>query len=112
MLDVKPLNNSGNKLFTEFWETTFGCIFSNIKQTGEHLEQCTGYEDLTEIKNSFHDMSLMSIFNNVYKGVYAVAHTLHSILGCEERCSNTITSHPQAVSYTKCLCTVNSTVDW
>ncbi|XP_059930940.1 extracellular calcium-sensing receptor-like [Gadus macrocephalus] len=97
MLDVKPLNNSGNKLFTEFWETTFGCIFSNIKQTGEHLEQCTGYEDLTGIKNSFHDMSLMSIFNNVYKGVYAVAHTLHSILGCEERCSNTIASHPQAI---------------
>ena len=112
MLDVKPLNSSGNKLFTEFWETTFGCIFDNIKQTGENLEHCTGYEDLTGIKNSFHDMSLMSIFNNVYKGVYAVAHTLHSILGCGVMCSNTIASHPQAVSYTYCLYTVNATIDW
>ena len=99
MLDVKPLNSSGNKLFTEFWETTFGCIFNNIKQTGEHLKHCTGYEDLTGIKNSFHDMSLMPIFNNVYKAVYAVAHTIHKILGCGEMCSNTIASDPQVVSY-------------
>ena len=99
MLDVKPLNFSGNKLFTEFWETAFGCIFHHNKQTGENLEQCTGFEDLTEIKNSFHDMSLMPIFNNVYKAVYAVAHTLHQILGCGDMCSNTIASDPQVVSY-------------
>ena len=103
MLDVKPLNSSGNKLFTEFWETTFGCIFNNIKPTGENLEHCTGYEDLTGIKNSFNDMSLMPIFNNVYKAVYAVAHTLHSILGCEEMCSNTIASDQQVVSYTQTI---------
>ncbi|CAL8353002.1 unnamed protein product [Lota lota] len=97
MMDVKPLNSSGNKLFTEFWETTFGCTFNHIKQTGENLEQCTGSEDLTGIKNSFHDMSLMPIFNNVYKGVYAVAHTLHNILGCGEMCSNIIASDPQVI---------------
>ncbi|CAL8334742.1 unnamed protein product [Boreogadus saida] len=28
ILDVKPLNSSGNKLFTEFWEKTFGTYFS------------------------------------------------------------------------------------
>ena len=101
MLDMKPLNSSGNKLFTEFWETTFGCIFNHIKQTGENQKGCTGYEDLTGIKNSFSDMSLMPIFNNVYKGVYAVAHTLHNILGCGKMCSNTIASDQQAVSYTR-----------
>ncbi|CAL8353007.1 unnamed protein product [Lota lota] len=97
MMDVKPLNSSGNKLFTVFWETTFGCTFNHEKQTGENLEQCTGYEDLTGIKNSFHDMSLMPIFNNVYKAVYAVAHTLHNILGCGEMCSNTTASDQQVI---------------
>uniref|UniRef100_A0A8C5CMS5 Extracellular calcium-sensing receptor-like n=1 Tax=Gadus morhua TaxID=8049 RepID=A0A8C5CMS5_GADMO len=101
MLDVKPLNSSGNKLFVEFWETTFGCIFNLIKQTGENIETCTGYENLTGIKNSFTDMSLMPIFNNVYKAVYAVAHTLHKILGCGKMCSNTIATDPQVVSYIK-----------
>uniref|UniRef100_A0A8C5BKA6 Extracellular calcium-sensing receptor-like n=2 Tax=Gadus morhua TaxID=8049 RepID=A0A8C5BKA6_GADMO len=97
MLDVKPLNSSGNKLFTEFWETAFGCIFNNIKAAGENREHCTGHEDLRGIKNSFNDMSLMPIFNNVYKAVYAVAHTLHNILGCEEMCSNTIASDQQVI---------------
>uniref|UniRef100_A0A4W4F0M8 G-protein coupled receptors family 3 profile domain-containing protein n=1 Tax=Electrophorus electricus TaxID=8005 RepID=A0A4W4F0M8_ELEEL len=35
----------------------------------------------------FVDMSLMPYFNNVYKGVYAIAHTLHNLLGCKETCS-------------------------
>uniref|UniRef100_A0A8C5B8Y5 G-protein coupled receptors family 3 profile domain-containing protein n=1 Tax=Gadus morhua TaxID=8049 RepID=A0A8C5B8Y5_GADMO len=87
ILDVKPLNSSGNKLFIEFWEKTFE----------KTLKQCTGYEDLTQIKNSFHDMSLMPIFNNVYKAVYAVAHTLHTIIGCGDTCSNTIASDPQVI---------------
>ncbi|CAL8347166.1 unnamed protein product [Arctogadus glacialis] len=30
MLDVKPLNSSGNKLFTEFWETAFGCTYFSL----------------------------------------------------------------------------------
>uniref|UniRef100_A0A8C5BNM1 G-protein coupled receptors family 3 profile domain-containing protein n=1 Tax=Gadus morhua TaxID=8049 RepID=A0A8C5BNM1_GADMO len=97
ILDVKPLNSSGNKLFIEFWEKTFGCIFNHINQTEKTLKQCTGYEDLTQIKNSFHDMSLMPIFNNVYKAVYAVAHTLHTIIGCGDTCSNTIASDPQVI---------------
>ncbi|KAJ3591117.1 hypothetical protein NHX12_009064 [Muraenolepis orangiensis] len=108
MLDVKPLNSSGNKLFTEFWETAFGCVFNHIKQTGENLKECTGYEDLTGIKNSFNDMSLMPIFNNVYKGVYAVAHTLHNILGCGKMCTNTIASDPLVIShFATCACLSN-----
>uniref|UniRef100_A0A8C5C9P6 G-protein coupled receptors family 3 profile domain-containing protein n=1 Tax=Gadus morhua TaxID=8049 RepID=A0A8C5C9P6_GADMO len=66
MLDVKPLNSSGEKLFT-------------------HQKECTGYEDLAGLENSFNDMSLMPIFNNVYKGVYAIAHSLHNILGCGQK---------------------------
>uniref|UniRef100_A0A4W6C081 G-protein coupled receptors family 3 profile domain-containing protein n=1 Tax=Lates calcarifer TaxID=8187 RepID=A0A4W6C081_LATCA len=74
ILNVKPLNSSSNEMFTE-WE-------------------CTGNEDLTGVHNGFTDMSLMPIFNNVYKGVYAVAHALHSILGCNETCNNKVQLDP------------------
>ncbi|XP_049918763.1 extracellular calcium-sensing receptor-like [Epinephelus moara] len=87
MLDVKPLNSSGNELFTEFWETLFSCKFKQSKLSTEKQRECTGHEDLTGVQNSFTDMSLMPIFNNVYKGVYAVAHALHSMFSCNKSCN-------------------------
>uniref|UniRef100_A0A8C4ZJ94 G-protein coupled receptors family 3 profile domain-containing protein n=1 Tax=Gadus morhua TaxID=8049 RepID=A0A8C4ZJ94_GADMO len=94
MLDVKPLNSSGEKLFTQFWETAFHCSFKRTKETAGSQKECTGYEDLAGLENSFNDMSLMPIFNNVYKGVYAIAHSLHNILGCGQKCSNTASPDP------------------
>ena len=35
-------------------------------------------------------MSLMPIFYNVYKGLYAVAHTLNNILSCNKTCNNKV----------------------
>uniref|UniRef100_A0A8C6SSK8 G-protein coupled receptors family 3 profile domain-containing protein n=1 Tax=Neogobius melanostomus TaxID=47308 RepID=A0A8C6SSK8_9GOBI len=80
MMDVKPLNSSGNQLFTKFWEALFSCEFNSKN----NHKRCTGTEDLSDVKNSFTDMSLMPILNNVYKGVYAVAHALHKILKCNK----------------------------
>uniref|UniRef100_A0A671U6L1 G-protein coupled receptors family 3 profile domain-containing protein n=1 Tax=Sparus aurata TaxID=8175 RepID=A0A671U6L1_SPAAU len=74
MLDVKPLNSISNELFTEFWEKLFSCEFQWSNLSAENQRECTGHEDLSGVQNSFTDMSLMPIFNNVYKGVYAVAH--------------------------------------
>uniref|UniRef100_A0A668REZ4 G-protein coupled receptors family 3 profile domain-containing protein n=1 Tax=Oreochromis aureus TaxID=47969 RepID=A0A668REZ4_OREAU len=90
MLDVKFLNSSNNELFTEFWEALFNCKFKELKSTAENPRECTGHEDLTGVKNSFTDMSLMPIFNNVYKGVYAVAHALHNILNCNKTCEKNL----------------------
>ncbi|XP_068440133.1 extracellular calcium-sensing receptor-like [Clinocottus analis] len=90
MLDVKPLNSSSNELFTEFWEALFSCKFRQSQTSSGNQRGCTGHEDLAGVQNSFTDMSLMPIFNNVYKGVYAVAHTLHSILNCNKTCNNTV----------------------
>uniref|UniRef100_A0AAX7U1U7 G-protein coupled receptors family 3 profile domain-containing protein n=1 Tax=Astatotilapia calliptera TaxID=8154 RepID=A0AAX7U1U7_ASTCA len=86
MLNVKLLNSSNNDLFTEFWEALFNCKFKELKSTAENPRECTGHEDLTGVQNSFTDMSLMPMFNNVYKGVYAVAHALHNILNCNKTC--------------------------
>uniref|UniRef100_A0A665TGE6 G-protein coupled receptors family 3 profile domain-containing protein n=1 Tax=Echeneis naucrates TaxID=173247 RepID=A0A665TGE6_ECHNA len=90
ILDVKPLNSSSSEIFTEFWETLFSCTFKRSTSSAGNQKECTGHEDVTGVRNSFTDMSLMPIFNNVYKGVYAVAHALHSILGCNETCNNKV----------------------
>ncbi|KAF3847614.1 hypothetical protein F7725_020642 [Dissostichus mawsoni] len=88
MLDVRPLNVSSNEMFTTFYETSSSQSF--IKKSKE----CTGREDLTEVQNSFTDMSLMPIFNNVYKGVYAAAHALHFILSCNKTCNTKVQLDP------------------
>ncbi|XP_026230506.1 extracellular calcium-sensing receptor-like [Anabas testudineus] len=87
ILNVKPLNSPGNKMFAEFWETLFNCKFKQSNTWIENQRECTGHEDLSGLQSSFTDMSLMPIFNNVYKGVYAVAHALHNILVCNETCN-------------------------
>ncbi|XP_047248174.1 extracellular calcium-sensing receptor-like [Girardinichthys multiradiatus] len=93
MFDVRPLKSLNNDLYTEFWETLFSCKFKQEKPA-ENDKECTGYEDLTGMENTFTDMSLMPIFNNVYKGVYAVAHALHNILGCDKTCNINVQLDP------------------
>ncbi|XP_073350686.1 extracellular calcium-sensing receptor-like [Pagrus major] len=94
MLDVKVLNSSSNELFTDFWETLFSCKFRQSKSSDGNQIECTGHEDVTEVQNSFTDMSLMPIFYNVYKGVYAVAHALHNILSCNKTCNKKVQLDP------------------
>ncbi|KAK2847352.1 hypothetical protein Q5P01_010351 [Channa striata] len=94
ILDVKPMNSSGNDMLAQFWESLFSCKFSQSNSSAENQRECTGHEDLTELQHSFIDMSLMAIFNNVYKGVYAVAHALHNILGCNETCNYKVPLDP------------------
>ncbi|KAM3615654.1 uncharacterized protein V6R79_005681 [Siganus canaliculatus] len=97
MLDVKPLNSSSNELFAEFWEKLFSCKFKDSKSSGENQRECTGDEDVTEVQNSFTDISLMPIFYNVYKGVYAVAHALHNILSCNQTCNKNAELDPHTI---------------
>ncbi|XP_026783360.1 extracellular calcium-sensing receptor-like [Pangasianodon hypophthalmus] len=85
ILDVKPLKSVGSVLFTKFWEALFTCTYRGQNNSG-NIPMCTGEEKLLEVKNTFTDMSMMPIFTNVYKGVYAIAHTLHKLLGCKQTC--------------------------
>uniref|UniRef100_A0A672G9S2 Extracellular calcium-sensing receptor-like n=1 Tax=Salarias fasciatus TaxID=181472 RepID=A0A672G9S2_SALFA len=94
MMDLKQLNSSGNEIFIEFWETLFNCRFKQSESSAGADRECTGHEDLTGVQNSFTDMSLMPIFNNVYKGVYAVAHALHKLLNCDKTCNNSVKLEP------------------
>ncbi|XP_037534345.1 extracellular calcium-sensing receptor-like [Nematolebias whitei] len=96
MLNVKSLNLSNNYFFTEFWEALFSCKFKQ-SQSEEIQRECTGHEDLTGVENSFTDMSLMPIFNNIYKGVYSVAHALHNIFSCNDKCNNSVHLEPLTI---------------
>lgn len=100
ILDVKQLNSSSQELFREFWETLFNCKFKDLAPPSENQRECSGHEDLTGVKNGFTDMSLMPIFYNVYKGVYAVAHALHDILSCNNTCNKTAQLDPFTVGCT------------
>uniref|UniRef100_A0A3Q3MCY7 Extracellular calcium-sensing receptor-like n=1 Tax=Mastacembelus armatus TaxID=205130 RepID=A0A3Q3MCY7_9TELE len=86
-LSIPKAHVSGMREFIlKLWETLFTCKFKETESSTGNERECTGHEDLTGVQNGFTDMSLMPIFNNVYKAVYAVAHALHSILGCNKTC--------------------------
>ncbi|XP_049339705.1 extracellular calcium-sensing receptor-like isoform X4 [Astyanax mexicanus] len=85
ILDINPLKSVGSGIFTEFWEALFQCTYTKQNES-EDKPVCTGEEKVSEVENTFTDMSLMPIFSNVYKGVYAVAHALHDLLHCTQTC--------------------------
>ncbi|XP_037396028.1 extracellular calcium-sensing receptor-like [Pygocentrus nattereri] len=85
ILDIHPLKSAGSDIFTRFWEALFKCKYK-IQNDSDDTTVCTGQEKLSEVENTFTDMSLMPIFTNVYKAVYAVAHTLHDLFGCTQTC--------------------------
>ncbi|TSK38409.1 Extracellular calcium-sensing receptor [Bagarius yarrelli] len=97
ILDVKPLKSVGSAIFIKFWEAFFTCTYTWQNNSGA-LPMCTGDEKLSEVKNTFTDMSMMPIFSNVYKGVYAIAHTLHDLLGCKQTCPSKRQPDPFTVS--------------
>uniref|UniRef100_A0A8C5HRJ4 Extracellular calcium-sensing receptor-like n=1 Tax=Gouania willdenowi TaxID=441366 RepID=A0A8C5HRJ4_GOUWI len=99
MMDVKPLKASGTDIFTEFWETMFSCRFKSGITSADTQRECTGQEDLSKVQNSFTDMSLMPIINNVYKAVYATAYALHNVLIFTSTLSTPILQHLKKVHF-------------
>uniref|UniRef100_A0A8B9GPV4 G-protein coupled receptors family 3 profile domain-containing protein n=1 Tax=Astyanax mexicanus TaxID=7994 RepID=A0A8B9GPV4_ASTMX len=91
---------AGSAIFTKFWEAMFQCKYDVQKNTVD-TPVCTGKEKLSEVENTFTDMSLLPIFSNVYKGVYAVAHTLHDLLGCAQTCPTKKQPDPLTVKHLK-----------
>ncbi|XP_066565577.1 extracellular calcium-sensing receptor-like [Amia ocellicauda] len=78
ILSANLLKAPGNTGFIEFWESIFNCSL-----TAENSNRCTGMEILKEKNNQYTDVSDMGILNNVYKAVYAVAHSLHNLFTCK-----------------------------
>ncbi|XP_030236336.1 extracellular calcium-sensing receptor-like isoform X1 [Gadus morhua] len=88
LLRVSPSQDSQSSLLKEFWETMFDCKFESDLENQASDRQCSGSEKLENVGNPYTDVSELRISNNVYKAVYAVAHTIHNMLNCEKTGGN------------------------
>uniref|UniRef100_A0AAQ4Q4H9 G-protein coupled receptors family 3 profile domain-containing protein n=3 Tax=Gasterosteus aculeatus TaxID=69293 RepID=A0AAQ4Q4H9_GASAC len=85
-------------LIQDFWKTEFKCEETN-RDTGAETAQCRENWDLFELKDNNNDVAELRYSNNIYKAIYAVAHSLHSILKCStsQGCDGTIQVTPWQV---------------
>ncbi|CAG6001854.1 unnamed protein product, partial [Menidia menidia] len=82
LLTVSPQNYPNNRLVDELWEALYGC--SPFPSSASQLPLCTGQEMLLEQHSAYMNTSSPRVAYNVYKAVYAVAHSLHNLLLCQE----------------------------
>ncbi|KAF5892177.1 extracellular calcium-sensing receptor-like, partial [Clarias magur] len=77
------INSFADYVVNEFWETAVPCLQmkENISQAEE---KCGKYEHMIPFKNYSDDVSELRYAKNIYNAVYAVAHSLHSLLRCKE----------------------------
>ncbi|XP_034024695.1 extracellular calcium-sensing receptor-like [Thalassophryne amazonica] len=76
---VNPDTHPNNPLVQELWEYIYGCSPSSA--SGSLLPPCTGQELLLD--QTYMDTSSLRTEYNVYKSVYAIAHSLHNLLLCQ-----------------------------
>nr|XP_006637506.1 PREDICTED: extracellular calcium-sensing receptor-like [Lepisosteus oculatus] len=81
ILNARPSDITVNTGINELWENVFNCSLSS--QSDANVKPCTGTESLEGINNEYTDVSELRISNNVYKAVYAVAHSLHDLMSCQ-----------------------------
>ncbi|KAL1256544.1 hypothetical protein QQF64_012089 [Cirrhinus molitorella] len=92
----------------EFWDTSFPCSQTE-RNSSQYSLKCSGYQDLLPLNNYNEDVPEQRYASNVYKAVYAVAHSMHSLLKCREQgCEKGLTIQPQQV--VEALKNVNFTV--
>ncbi|XP_028274873.1 extracellular calcium-sensing receptor-like [Parambassis ranga] len=91
---VQKANISGLEdfLIKDFWETAFQC-----KDTKAAF--CKENQDLIQFREYDEDVAELRYSSNIYKAIYAVAYSLHSILNCSESqgCDKTVEITPWQV---------------
>ncbi|XP_064159378.1 extracellular calcium-sensing receptor-like [Anguilla rostrata] len=82
IMSTRPSTRPGNMGLVELWEGVFSCIL--IPRKDVTMKACTGSESLYGKHSRYMDVSDTSLLNNVYKAVYAVAHSLHNLIMCKD----------------------------
>uniref|UniRef100_A0A8C1S7S5 G-protein coupled receptors family 3 profile domain-containing protein n=1 Tax=Cyprinus carpio TaxID=7962 RepID=A0A8C1S7S5_CYPCA len=94
---VRKINIEGfsDYVIKEFWDTAFPCSQTE-RNSSQYALNCSGYQDLLPLKNYNEDVPEQRYASNVYKAVYAVAHSVHSLLNCREQkgCEKGLTIQP------------------
>lgn len=78
---VNPRIYPNNPLVQELWETLYGC--SPSPASGSQMALCSGHESLLKQHSAYMNTSTTRVSYNVYKAVYAIAHSLHNLLLCQ-----------------------------
>ncbi|XP_041118665.1 extracellular calcium-sensing receptor-like [Polyodon spathula] len=110
---VRPSYTPGNMGLNTFWESVFSCTLPSQEKTAT-VNPCTGSENFEYINNQYTDVSDLRITNNVYKAMYAIAHSLHNLIKCKNGplpdmpCANNMKIEPWQVLHH--LKTVNFTI--
>ncbi|XP_041850956.1 extracellular calcium-sensing receptor-like [Melanotaenia boesemani] len=81
LLTINPQRYPNDILVQELWEALYGC--SHFPSSATQLPSCTGKEPLLEQHSAYMNTSSPRVAYNVYKAVYAVAHSLHNLLHCQ-----------------------------
>ena len=81
LMTVDPWHYPSNPLVHELWENLYGCS-PPAADINTQLPLCTGHEILKEQHSAYMNTSSPRISYNVYKGVYAIAHSLHNLIHC------------------------------
>ncbi|XP_018416482.1 PREDICTED: extracellular calcium-sensing receptor-like [Nanorana parkeri] len=85
---IHPSTPLGGKWMKIFWEQAFGCKFSSgmtINRSSEAAaKECTGDENLDNVRNSFNDASTVRVAYNVYTAVHAVGKALEDLNNCRK----------------------------
>ncbi|XP_063060445.1 extracellular calcium-sensing receptor-like [Engraulis encrasicolus] len=83
LLGVRPDNDPKNNMVRRFWQEMFSCRFDPAEASSEAEGKiCTGQEDLSKADMAYSDVSELRPSYNVYKAVYALAHSLHDLVSC------------------------------
>ncbi|XP_035535780.1 extracellular calcium-sensing receptor-like [Morone saxatilis] len=102
---LNPQMYPNNLLVKELWEALYGCNPS--LSSGTQLPPCTGKESLLEQHSAYMNTSSPRVAYNVYKAVYAIAHSLHNLLLCQpgsgpfqnNSCAQSNNIHPWQLQY-------------
>ncbi|XP_032092315.1 vomeronasal type-2 receptor 26-like [Thamnophis elegans] len=77
---IRPYSTHGDGFRNHFWEHAFDCFFPNSGLSSLGSQECTGEEGLGNLPESLFQLQVTGHSYSIYNGVYAVAHSLHSML--------------------------------
>lgn len=101
---VNPHRYPSNPLVQQLWEALYGCSPS-LSPSSPLMPPCSGQETLLEQHSAYMNTSSPRVAYNVYKAVYAIAHSLHNLLHCQagagpfhnRSCAHSTNVHPWQV---------------
>ncbi|KAL0973511.1 hypothetical protein UPYG_G00205030 [Umbra pygmaea] len=84
MQTINPGRYPSNPLVHELWEALYGCSPSTSPSPSNTLlPPCSGQETLLDKYSAYMNASSPRVTYNVYKSVYAIAHSLHNLVSCQ-----------------------------